>query len=282
MKIGMLGAGAYGSAIAGILRDNHHTVKFYDPARFPNATLDSVASWAEVIFIAVPANVVRILLKELPEETFRKPAVILTKGIMDLSVWEQFRYFEIVSGPGFAEDIVKHKRFQLTVAARTATQGETLAEDLLKAPYVKFDKTEDRLGVALLSGLKNIFAIESGRRCLENTSQAYKDYLALAYRECEQILLENGGFIETVRLAAGLGDLALTCGSKKSRNYVFGTLLGGRRRTAERKRLARHYLQETTVEGVFAAKEIARSDIKIPRKAEILTDILKRINRITK
>ena len=183
MKIGMLGAGAYGSAIAGILRDNHHTVKFYDPARFPNATLDSVASWAEVIFIAVPANVVRILLKELPEETFRKPAVILTKGIMDLSVWEQFRYFEIVSGPGFAEDIVKHKRFQLTVAARTATQGETLAEDLLKAPYLKFDKTEDRLGVALLSGLKNIFAIESGRRCLENTSQAYKDYLALAYRQ---------------------------------------------------------------------------------------------------
>ena len=257
MKIGMLGAGAYGSAIAGILRDNHHTVKFYDPARFPNATLDSVASWAEVIFIAVPANVVRILLKELPEETFRKPAVILTKGIMDLSVWEQFRYFEIVSGPGFAED-------------------------LLTAPYLKFDKTEDRLGVALLSGLKNIFAIESGRRCLENTSQAYKDYLALAYRECEQILLENGGFIETVRLAAGLGDLALTCGSKKSRNYVFGTLLGGRRRTAERKRLARHYLQETTVEGVFAAKEIARSDIKIPRKAEILTDILKRINSITK
>ena len=45
---------------------------------------------------------------------------------------------------------------------------------------------------------------------------------------------------------------------------------------------ARRFLTENTVEGVFAAKEIKNDNITIPKTAEILTDILKRINRITK
>lgn len=283
MKIGVLGAGDYGTALASVLRENRNTVKFYDPAKFPSVELDAVLNWAEVILIAVPANVVRILLKEFPDDAFRKPALIATKGIMNLDTWSRFSYFELISGAGFGDDIKNHKRVKLTVAARGALSGTTLTEDLLETRYLKFDKTEDLQGVALLSGLKNVFAIESGRRGLENTSQEFKDYLAATYRECEQVLLNNGGFIETVRLSAGLGDLALTCGGNQSRNYRFGTLLGGRRKALERKRLTRKFLKETTVEGVFAAKEIAKQNIIVPRKkAEILTDILKRVNHVTK
>lgn len=306
MKIGVLGAGAYGAALAGVLRENKHTVKFYDPAKFPNVELETVLSWAEIILIAVPASVARILLKEFPPEAFRKPALIATKGIMDLSVWDQFRYFELISGPGFAEEINKGKRVKLTVAARAALEGQTLSEDLLENSHFKFDKTEDKQGVALLSGLKNIFAIESGRRGLESGSQDFKNYIAAAYRECEKVLLENGGFIETVRLSAGLGDLVLTCGSSLSRNYQFGMVLSGHNgliehedilrkngQTLPRKRAvrisrktalkdAKHFLKTTTVEGVFATKEIKQQNIVIPKEAEILTDILKRINHVAK
>lgn len=306
MKIGVLGAGAYGTAMAGVLRENRHTVKFYDPARHPNVSLDEVLDWAEIIFFATPASVVRILLKEFPDTAFRKPALIATKGIMDLSVWEKFNYFELISGPGFADEIQKQRRTKLTVAAKGALSGTTLSEDLLETSYLKFDKTEDLQGVAILSGLKNVFAIESGRRGLENISKEFKEYLARAYRECEQVLLDNGGFIETARLSAGLGDLALTCGSTKSRNYQFGMILSGHNGLLEREdnlrknhqslprkravkisrktalKDARRFLTENTVEGVFAAKEIKNDNITIPKTAEILTDILKRINRITK
>ena len=282
MKIGVLGAGDYGTALAGVLRENKNTVKFYDPAKFPSVELSTVLNWAEVILIAVPLSVVRILLKEFPDEAFRKPTLIATKGIMNLDTWSRFGYFELISGAGFADDIKKHKRTKLTVAARGALSGTTLAEDLLETSYLKFDKTEDLQGVALLSGLKNIFAIESGRRGLENTSQDFKDYLATAYRECERVLLENGGFIETVRLSAGLGDLALTCGSKQSRNYQFGTLLGGRRKALERKRLTRKFLKENTVEGVSAIKEIDKNNITIPRENQILISITRRLKYATK
>ncbi|MBQ1528252.1 hypothetical protein IIZ77_01220 [Candidatus Saccharibacteria bacterium] len=282
MKIGILGAGDYGTALAAVLRENKHTVKFYDPAKFPNIELKAVLNWAEVILIAVPLSVVRILLKEFPDEAFKKPTLIATKGIMNLDTWSRFGYFELISGAGFGSDIKKHRRTKLTVAARGAMSGTTLAEDLLETSYLKFDKTEDLQGVALLSGLKNIYAIESGRRGLENTSQEFKGYLATTYRECERTLLANGGFVETVRLSAGLGDLALTCGSNQSRNYQFGTLLGGRRKALERKRLTRKFLKENTVEGISAIKELDKNNISIPRENQILISVTRRLKHATK
>ncbi|MBR3319690.1 hypothetical protein IKG20_00045 [Candidatus Saccharibacteria bacterium] len=282
MKIGMLGAGAYGSAIADVLRENGHKVKFYDPYRLPDSSLADVVERSQVLFIATPAEVVSGLIKQMPPVAFERPLIILTKGVMDLKVWEDFRYYEIVSGPGFAEEIKRKKRTKLTVAAHGAFNGTTLAEDLLSNSYIKLDKTDDVLGVALLSGLKNIYAIESGRRGLSFGSADFKEYLTEVARECEQFLLHNGGFMETVRLSAGLGDLVLTCGSEESRNYSFGKLLGGRRKILERKRLVRRYLRETTVEGIFAAKAIDEYDLFVPKENEILENAVRRIKNATK
>lgn len=282
MRIGMLGAGVYGTAIAKVLRANGHYVKFYDPYRFPEVMLAEVVRWAQVLFIATPAEVVSSLVKQLPAEAFQKPTVILTKGVMKTEIWEEFFYFEIVSGPGFAEEIERGKKVKLTVAARGALGGETLAEDLLTNAQVKLDKTEDIAGVAMLSGLKNVYAIEAGRRGLAFGSSDFKEYVAEVARECEQFLLQNGGFIETVRLSAGLGDLVLTCGSEVSRNYQFGQLLGGRRNALERRRLVRRFLRETTVEGVFAVRTLMKKDLQIPKEAEILTSVVRRIKNVTK
>lgn len=282
MKIGILGAGAYGSALGNVLRENGHSVKFFDPYRLPNSSLEGVVRYAQVLIFATPAEVVSGLIKQLPEEAFLKPAIITTKGIMTLEPWENFQYYEIISGPGFASEIAARHRTRLTVAAKSALEGQTLSEEIFLNSYLKFDKTEDRLGVALLSGLKNIYAIESGRRGLAFGSKDFKDFIADVARECEQFLLLNGGFVETVRLSAGLGDLVLTCGSEESRNYTLGTFLGGRRRIAERKRLVRRYLRETTVEGVFAAKFIDKEGLALPKDLEILTDIKGRIKNATK
>ena len=282
MKIGILGAGAYGAAMAGVLRENKHRVKFFDPYKYPAVGLEEVVDWAEILMLAVPAESVSALVKQMPEVGFEKPLIVTTKGVMSLGFWEKFKYFEIVSGPGFADDIRQRKRTKLTVAARGALSGETLAEDLLSTSYLKFDKTEDLLGTALLSGLKNIFAIEAGRRGLAFGSADFKEYIANAAREAERFLLFNGGFVETVRLSAGLGDFVLTCGSEKSRNYQFGGLLGGRRRVLERKKLVKRYLKETTVEGVFAIQEMNRRSLFVPKEDEILSDIIRRVKYATK
>jgi len=282
MRIGMLGAGVYGTAMAKVLRANGHRVKFYDPYRYPEVLLEEVVRYAQVLFVATPAEVVSGLMKQMSAEAYEKPLIVLTKGVMKLETWEEFHYYEIVSGPGFAEEIERGKRVKLTVAARGALSGATLAEDLLENAQVKFDKTEDVAGVAMLSGLKNIYAIEAGRRGLAFGSEDFKEYVADVARECEQFLLQNGGFMETVRLSAGLGDLVLTCGSEASRNYQFGQLLGGRRSVLERRRLTRRFLRETTVEGLFAVREILKKDLKIPKESEILTSVLRRIKNVTK
>lgn len=282
MRVGILGAGAYGTAMAGVLRDNRHRVKYFDPYRFPDVSIEDVLTFAQVLVIATPAEVISVLIKQLPGEAFHKPTIILTKGIMTLEYWDKFDYYEIISGPGFADEIAKKKRTKLTVAAKGALEGKTLSEDLFANKYIKFDKTEDRIGVALLSGLKNIYAIESGRRGLASPSADFKEYAADAARECERFLLYNGGFVETVRLSAGLGDLVLTCGSEMSRNYQFGTLLGGRRRIAERKHLAKKFLRDNTVEGVFATKDIEKQGLGTPKENEILTDAIRRIKNVIK
>lgn len=282
MRIGILGAGAYGSAIAKVLRANGHKVKFYDPYRYSDVLLSDVVRYAQVLFIATPAGVVSGLLKQMPVEAHKKPLIVLTKGVMNVETWKDFDYFEIVSGPGFAEEIEWGKKVKLTVAARGAFGGKTLAEDLLANAQIKFDKTEDLTGVAMLAGLKNIYAIEAGRRGLAFGSEDFKVFIGNVAHECERFLLQNGGFLETVRLAAGLGDLVLTCGSEMSRNYRFGQLLGGRRSALERKRLVRRFARETTVEGLFAVREITKKDLKIPKENEILTSALRRIKNVTK
>ena len=282
MRIGILGAGAYGSAIAKVLRANGHKGKFYDPYRYSDVLLSDVVRYAQVLFIATPAGVVSGLLKQMPVEAHKKPLIVLTKGVMNVETWKDFDYFEIVSGPGFAEEIEWGKKVKLTVAARGAFGGKTLAEDLLANAQIKFDKTEDLTGVAMLAGLKNIYAIEAGRRGLAFGSEDFKVFIGNVAHECERFLLQNGGFLETVRLAAGLGDLVLTCGSEMSRNYRFGQLLGGRRSALERKRLVRRFARETTVEGLFAVREITKKDLKIPKENEILTSALRRIKNVTK
>ena len=281
-RIGILGAGAYGAAMAGVLRENGHRVKFYDPVKLPKITLAEVADWAEILLLATPAKTVKSLVKTLPKD---KPLLVATKGLMSLRLYEKFNYFELISGPGFADDIRKRKKTKLTVAAPDVSTGKPLAEALLETSYLKFDRTEDLTGVALLSGLKNIYAIDSGRRGLKFDTPEFNAYIRDALKETQRFLLYNGGFVETVRLSAGVGDFVLTCGSNRSRNYQFGeTLKLMQRGSNSRKsaaKFAKTYLKTTTVEGVFAATEIDRENLTVPKENEILIDILRRINHAT-
>ena len=308
MKVAILGAGAYGGALSKILRANGNATKFFDPWKFPERSLEEVLAWAEAALLVTPAEAVKRLLGQFPAEAQQKPLIVATKGVMDLSLYANFEHVELISGPGFASEILQNKKIKLTVATWTGRAGwecwgeeakltnegeknkngesgktnESLAERLFEGEQVKFDKTEDAKGVAMLSGLKNIYAIEAGRRGLKYGTGEFKGYIHAALKEAEKFLLYNGGFLETVRLSAGVGDFVLTCGSRESRNYRFGERLGGEVSyklggAREKKRKIKEFLRDNTVEGVHAAKEIARLGLFVPRELEILPDILRRI-----
>ncbi len=279
MKVGILGAGAYGTALGKVLKKNHHATYFYDPKKFKDRGLRDVLEFAEVILLTVPAEAVSKLVRKFPEEAFRKPLVVATKGVMSIDIYEKFDRFEILSGPGFASEIIDGKKIKLTVGAAYAPEMETISEKLFAGDQIRLDRTSDVTGVMLLGGLKNIYAIEAGRRKLENGSDEFKEYMQIALKEAQKFLLYNGGFLETVRLSAGVGDFVLTCGSEESRNYQFGRKL----RSFERGRNFRKPLvPDTTTEGLFAAKEIEKLGLFIPRELEILPDILRRIKNATK
>ena len=284
MKVGILGAGAYGKALSSVLLDNEHATYFYDPLVYPERALEDVVEFAEAILLVTPAGAIEKLLKSAPREMFDRPLIVATKGILGLENWEKFRKYEIISGPGFASDIIAKKRVKLTVAGQGATGVRTLSEELFENSHVKFDKTEDVLGVAMLSGLKNIYAIEAGRRGLKVDTEEFREYIGDALLEAEKFLLYNGGFVETVRLSAGVGDFMLTCGGEESRNYRFGQRLKQFEREGRKSGLIRprKLKVEVTTEGLFAAKEIRRRGLGIPRELEILPDILRRIEHATK
>ncbi|MBQ6130247.1 hypothetical protein IJI72_00945 [Candidatus Saccharibacteria bacterium] len=285
MKIGVLGAGAYGAALGKVLEKKGFEIVYYDPYKFPERRLTTVVKPAEILILATPAEAVEKLLGKFTAEWLGKPLIVATKGLLKPGIYEQFSHYEIISGPGFAEEIVKGRKTMLTVAcqgAETATSeggtGETLAEVIFRNTNVIFDRTEDVRGVRLLGALKNVYAIEAGRRGLMPKEREFREFIETTIGEMKDVLLYNGGFVETVEKAAGRGDLMLTCGSRESRNYLFGDFLRATKngKTGVRGG-AKAFLRKTTVEGVFAAKELAREGIFIPREVEILSDVLRRI-----
>ena len=276
MKIGILGAGAYGKALASVARKSGNATYFYDPYKFPERKLGDVLKFSEAVVVAVPAKALEKVLNEVSAEAKEKPFIIATKGVMRKEVYDGFLNIEILAGPGFASEILAGKRVKLTVASEKT--GENVAEKVFSSGQIVLEKTADVRGVMILSGLKNIYAIEAGRRRLKNRSDEFREYIKNALVESEKVLLYNGGFVETVRMSAGVGDFALTCGSERSRNYYFGKeFLRSRERKKINEEKKRKYLKTMTGEGVFAAEEMERAEIFLPRGVEILADILKRI-----
>lgn len=253
MKIAMLGAGAFGTALGGLLADNGYDVDYYDRFKEKEA-LSGVLEGARIITLCVPSGVSSHLLPYLPKNI---PLVIATKGFLSDKIFSDFKEYMVISGPGFAEDIKAGKETTMTVT------NDKLKE-LFKADFMHFDQTNDVKGVLMCGALKNIYAIGAGLESLRRDSLEWKEYISAVSEEMKVILTLNGAKASTVDLACGIGDLELTCGLP-SRNYEYGNLL---RRNPE-------YKPEKTIEGLDALKRVIRGDIEVPDSALVLLNLMK-------
>ena len=254
MKIAILGAGAFGTALGGILADNGYDIDYYDP-KFEKENLSSVLDGAAYILLASPSSAAPYLLPHLPKDV---PMIIATKGFLNDKQFLTFDDYMVISGPGFADDIKAGKNTYFTITDKKL-------KDLFGADYISFDYTNDTCGVLMCGALKNIYAIQAGILGLKRNSLSWKEYIINASSEIKTILSFNGASEKTMDLYCGIFDLELTCGYP-SRNYEYGDLL----------RRDNSYIPVKTVEGLAALKRIKRGEIKVPDDAFIIKNLMER------
>lgn len=254
MKIAILGAGAFGTALGGVLADNGYDIDYYD-SRLEHEKLSDVLAGAKYIVLCVPSDAVPHVLPHLPKD---KPLIVATKGILLDEVFDGFDEYMVLSGPGFATDIKAGKKTKLTATS-------DLIVKLFSTDYLTFDQTTDRRGVLMCGALKNVYAILAGLLNLKPGSSQHEEFLTEVAEEMQALLLANGADPATAKLACGEGDLRLTCG-EPSRNYEFG----------QKVRLDPKYKADNTVEGLSTLRRIKRGEIKVPGSVAKLKELMER------
>lgn len=260
MNVTILGAGAFGSALGEVLETNGHTVKFYDPIKYPDIQLGDTLTAAEALIMAVPSHAVKKLLPNLPKDL---PLIMTTKGFLSLSPFKDFSGFAVMSGGTFAADLLaKHPT--------TITGTSQVAKELFTNNWLTVEYSDDTRGVLICGSLKNIYAIGAGLKNLDRHTPEFNNYAGNVLSELYQILEANRCNQATANKSCGITDLIITS-TPASRNFTFG------RELAKNPNLTLRDVSVTT-EGLFAAHNINNTpDFKKPSDTPILDEVLDRL-----
>jgi glycerol-3-phosphate dehydrogenase (NAD(P)+) len=231
MKVGVLGAGAWGSALAHVARTAGHEVEVWSRGM----ALEPLRG-SQGLILAVPVRGVREVLSGLKSiVTNAIPLIISAKGIeqgtglfMNEVVAEVLPAAEpmVLSGPSFAADVMTGLPTAVVLAAGEISQAYQWAE-VLSLPQFRIYASDDVKGVEIGGALKNVLAIACGisdGRALGDSARAA--LTTRGFAELTRFAAKLGAKPETLMGLSGLGDLLLTCSSRQSRNYSFGFALG--------------------------------------------------------
>jgi glycerol-3-phosphate dehydrogenase (NAD(P)+) len=305
MKISIIGAGSFGTAMAAVAArcGNEVVLWAHDPnvaaeieqtRRNPiylqsvaldgsvraTSSLAEAAEFSDVLFMIVPSHHYRGVLAQMRPYVNREIAVVSgTKGIENdtlqrmsevtaLELGGALRAFAVLSGPTFAFETARGD----PTAAVVASLDQAFAEEVqhaMSSPTFRLYNSSDVAGVELAGSLKNVIAIAAG--VIEGLGLGSNTTAALITRglhEMTKLAIALGGRIETLAGLAGMGDLVLTCTGSLSRNRSVGVALGKGKPLVEILAESR-----TVAEGVRtskAAKELAdRHGIEMPITAEM-------------
>jgi len=258
-SIAVIGAGAWGTALAGVAARAGRDVTLYardaagaaqisttrKNAKLPELRLDAnvrvtsdiaLAARADIILIATPAQSLRAAVTALaPHLGGGTPVIATAKGIergthkfMTEVIAEAAPDARpaILSGPSFAEDVARGFPTAVTLAARDEELAVALVRALGSATFRPYHTTDVR-GVEIGGAAKNVLAIAAGiviGRKLGASAQAA--LTTRGFSELVRLGRACGARGETMAGLSGLGDLILTCSSPQSRNLALGIALG--------------------------------------------------------
>jgi glycerol-3-phosphate dehydrogenase (NAD(P)+) len=259
VNVGVVGAGAWGSAFAHVLEGRGHAVRILGRERDAHA-LDGV----DLVVVAVPSRAFGEVVDSLSGET---PVLSLTKGLDPvsgerLSTLVRGRPVAVLSGPNFAEEVADG----LPSAAVIASEDHRLAlalQDAVNSLAFRVYVNDDLTGVELCAAAKNVIALAAGG--VDGLGLGDNPKAALITRglaEMARLGEASGARSETFSGLAGMGDLMVTCWSRHGRNRRAGELIA--RGAAPEEALA----ELGTVEGLTTApvlRELAyRLGIELP------------------
>lgn len=254
MKIGYLGAGTWGFALASILGRNGHKVTVWarDPQnakmlqkmrahpKLPRVELaqgvqftsdiQEAIEGAEAIVESVTSSGIRPVFQLLGKVGI--PIILTSKGIEQgtgLLLPEVIRSkspsIGALSGPSHAEDIMINSPTSV-VCSGTDLPVMDMIQKLFTTPTFRIYPNSDLLGVCFGAAMKNIIAIacglSDGLGCGDNTKAAL---MTRGLHEIRKLSVVKQCKSETIYGLSGMGDLCVTCMSGHSRNYRFGRLI---------------------------------------------------------
>ncbi|MCE6960047.1 NAD(P)-dependent glycerol-3-phosphate dehydrogenase [Cereibacter sphaeroides] len=242
--IGILGAGAFGTALA-VTLGREQPVMLWGRRGVPKldvplpdnvtVTADLGAVEAETVLLAVPMQALGGLLREDAGRLDGRALVACCKGVdlaTGLGPTALIRAAcprataAVLTGPSFAADIARGLPTALTLACADDAAGEALQRDLSTAA-LRLYRTTDVTGAELGGALKNVIAIAAGVVIGAGLGHSARAALMTrGYAEMQRIALALGARAETLAGLSGFGDLVLTCTSDQSRNFRFGQALG--------------------------------------------------------
>jgi len=227
----ILGAGAWGTGLAGLAADRGHTVRLW--SRHGSLPLETALANTQIVVSAismkgVPQTVARLQAIGLPQSAI---IVSATKGLdaatrkTPAQIWQDAfpdHAIVVLSGPNLSEEI-KQGLPAATVAASSDPIAAQQVQTVFSSDRFRVYTNADPLGTELGGTLKNVIAIAAGV-CdgLNLGTNAKSGLITRALAEIIRVGTHLGGQRETFFGLSGLGDLLATCTSALSRNYRVG------------------------------------------------------------
>ncbi|HEX8374475.1 MAG TPA: NAD(P)H-dependent glycerol-3-phosphate dehydrogenase [Geminicoccaceae bacterium] len=284
MKVGIIGGGAWGTALAQVAAEGGETLLWarepevvesvnashvnalflpgiaLDPGVRATADLAALADCGALL-VVTPAQHMRSVLAALPRLSL--PLILCAKGMEEASMRlmhdvareeQPGAPIAVLSGPTFAHEVAARLPAAVTLAVEDRAVGERLRARLAR-PWFRPYLSDDVIGAEIGGAVKNVLAIAcgvvEGRRLGQNARSAL---ISRGFAEMTRFGLARGARAETLAGLSGLGDLVLTCSSTSSRNFSLGKGLGEGRGAAEL--LAD---RRTVAEGAFTAPVLHRA-----------------------
>jgi glycerol-3-phosphate dehydrogenase (NAD(P)+) len=259
-SVGIIGAGAWGTALAIVARRAGRDVlvwahepetvvaineRHVNEVFLPGVTLDpaieatgrfSEAATCDVLLMVTPAQHFRAIadaLKPLVREG--QPLVICSKGIEQTSgkLLSQIATeilpataISVLSGPSFASDVASGLPAAVTMSTAEEDLGRALSYALSHPPFRCY-WSHDVIGAEIGGAVKNVYAIAAGIvKGKALGASAHAGLVTRSFAEMARFGVALGAQLETMIGLSGLGDLVLTCGSPQSRNMSLGVALG--------------------------------------------------------
>lgn len=305
-RVGIIGAGSWGTALAAVLDKNGHQVtlwsiveseiamlkeKHEQTEKLPGVKLseqivftcdlEEAVSGMDLLVLAVPSPYTRSTAKSMAPYVRQNQIIVsVAKGIEEQTLMTLSEIIEeeipaadvaVLCGPSHAEEVGAGLPTTVVSGAKTRKTAEYIQSVFMNEVFRVYT-SPDVLGMEIGGALKNVIALAAGMAdglgFGDNTKAAL---ITRGITEIGRLAIAMGANYETISGLTGIGDLIVTCASKHSRNRKAGMLIG-------QGYTMQQAMNEVkmVVEGVYSAK----AAIALGRKYQVSMPIIEQVNEV--